>query len=43
MNEDMCTNKDKYDMLYQKATQLLEEGSLNKESCNLHVNQWRRF
>jgi hypothetical protein len=33
-NEDMCSNKDRYDMLYEKAIQLLEEGSLSKESCN---------
>ncbi|KAK2398946.1 hypothetical protein QL285_048836 [Trifolium repens] len=35
MNEDNCSsNKDRYDILYQKAVQLLEEGSLTDESCN---------
>ncbi|XP_058746308.1 protein FAR-RED IMPAIRED RESPONSE 1-like [Vicia villosa] len=34
MNEDTCSNKDRYDLLYQKAFQLLEEGSLSNEIFN---------
>lgn len=35
MKEDVCSSKERYDSLYQKAIEFLEEGSLSFESYNL--------
>jgi hypothetical protein len=34
INEDICSKKERYDRLYPKVSQLLEEGSLTNESYN---------
>ncbi|KAJ1405850.1 protein far-red impaired response 1-like [Sesbania bispinosa] len=34
MNDNACTKKERYDHLYEKVFQLLEEGSLSNESFN---------
>ncbi|KAJ1396096.1 Zinc finger, PMZ-type [Sesbania bispinosa] len=38
MNEDVCSNKKRYDLLYKKAIELLEEASLTNESCKVACN-----
>lgn len=34
-NKDVFSNKEKYDLLYKKTVELLEEGSLSNESCQI--------
>lgn len=34
MNEDVCSSKERYDRLYEKAIELFKEGSLSHESYN---------